>query len=300
MLHIVLSTQPSGPISLEPSKILPVFLIWTISLLILFVVIKKNKYSSKVGVIMLGLNLIVTGIIFGATPNPVMPLQQISATIGQSNQIQLAFQQIMPFLIILMVLLFTGVVFGRLFCGYACPLGALQELFSKIRFKKDAKSVKARPNLPKVGSKTGKIFRFAFLGVFIAVLGLMGAAIAQYLNPFLGFQIFRNPALALALVPSIYLGIIALISVFVYRPWCRFFCPFGALIAETSKVSRFKLRRNDNCIDCGLCEDACPTDEAKANDNKSECYLCMRCVQICPKNAIDFARENPQTSSNSS
>lgn len=88
----------------------------------------------------------------------------------------------------------------------------------------------------------------------------------------------------------IFLAIIA-ISLFLYRPFCRFICPFGALASVPAMGSRFKIRRTDACISCGKCERACPTNEAKRDDRKGECYLCHRCLDVCPvEGALEYRR----------
>jgi len=79
-------------------------------------------------------------------------------------------------------------------------------------------------------------------------------------------------------------------SVFVYRPLCQFFCPYGVFLSLASIKGLFKLRRNSNCIDCKKCEIICPTNEAGINDLKQECYLCNRCKDVCPVDAIEYIR----------
>jgi ferredoxin-type protein NapH len=76
--------------------------------------------------------------------------------------------------------------------------------------------------------------------------------------------------------------VILLVSAVVYRPFCRFICPFGALAAVAAMPAVFKIRRTETCTECGKCERACPTDEAKPGDWKGECYLCGRCIEACP------------------
>jgi len=78
------------------------------------------------------------------------------------------------------------------------------------------------------------------------------------------------------------------ISIFVYRPFCWFFCPYGALLSLISVKGLLKLKRNDDCIDCEKCEKICPTNEAGKLDLKQECYLCNRCKDVCPVNAIEY------------
>jgi ferredoxin len=70
-------------------------------------------------------------------------------------------------------------------------------------------------------------------------------------------------------------------SIFIYRPYCRFFCPFGALAFLFGKVSPLKIRRTPYCTECGICEKICPTLEGFDISEKGECYYCYRCIDFC-------------------
>jgi ferredoxin-type protein NapH len=84
---------------------------------------------------------------------------------------------------------------------------------------------------------------------------------------------------------------IVLLSVFLYRPVCRFICPFGVLFSVFAEFSVFRLRRNETCISCGKCEKTCPVRTAGEQDSKRECYLCGRCTSVCPvRTAISYRR----------
>ncbi|MCX6697930.1 MAG: 4Fe-4S binding protein, partial [Methanoregula sp.] len=72
-----------------------------------------------------------------------------------------------------------------------------------------------------------------------------------------------------------------IVAVFVYRPFCRLFCPFGALLSLAAWGSGCKFKNTDRCIDCLKCIRACPTQEAGAAAKKEECYMCGRCIEAC-------------------
>ncbi|MHA1412890.1 MAG: 4Fe-4S binding protein [Candidatus Helarchaeota archaeon] len=230
------------------------------------------------------ISLILGGIVLGGIPNAVMPIQTLLSTIITGPKINL----ILPIIVILIVLLFTVFLFGRIFCGYACPLGALQELASRFKFKSNLKEQKhVKYNLD-ISYKISTIIRWVFFGILIVLAVVWSLNFLQVINPFTGFKFFTNPIITLYIVPAIFLGLVFIASFFIYRPWCRLFCPFGAVASIVGQFSLKRYVRTDACTDCGLCEKICPTHKASINSSKNECYYCNRCVEICPSDAIEF------------
>lgn len=151
---------------------------------------------------------------------------------------------VIPFSVMLffaLPLLFT-LFFGRTFCAAVCPLGAVQELVS------------VRPvKLPGWLEHTLGLLPFVYLGAAV-VFAATGTAflICQY-DPFVGF--FRFSLNKMAVVGLCFL----VVGVFIGRPYCRFLCPYGALLGLASRVSKYHVRiPPEECINCRLCEDACP------------------------------------------
>lgn len=134
-------------------------------------------------------------------------------------------------------------VFGRVFCAGVCPLGALQDL------------VLVKPHrVPKALDQGLSLFRYVYLG-FAVLFASIGTTylICRY-DPFVGF--FRFSARFHIWIWS---GVILVLSMFVGRPYCRYLCPYGALLGI---LARFSVRKAsitpDECIVCGLCADSCP------------------------------------------
>jgi polyferredoxin len=92
----------------------------------------------------------------------------------------------------------------------------------------------------------------------------------------------------------IVLGIFVAASVFVPNFWCRFLCPYGALLSLTSWLSPTRIRRNqETCIDCAKCAKACsaalPVDKLM-QIRSVECTSCLECVTVCPsEGALDMS-----------
>ncbi|MBY9016366.1 MAG: 4Fe-4S binding protein [Candidatus Lokiarchaeota archaeon] len=265
----------------------PMFLIWAMTFILVMLLIDTEMLTKKLNLLILLITLVLGGIVLGGIPNAVMPIQQLLGVFVGGGTIL----SLVAVIIILGILLGSSIVAGRLFCGFACPLGALQELISKVNFKSNLKAherVKYRIN---VSQKIISIIRRIFLGVILVLAGFWGILILNVFNPLSGFSFYKTIFTFTFVIPFIGLIVISIASIFLYRPWCRFLCPFGALSALTSRLSRNKYERTEACTECGLCEKVCPTQEAFTNSKKTECYYCNRCIEICPVNAIKFSMD---------
>lgn len=133
--------------------------------------------------------------------------------------------------------------FGRVFCGAVCPLGAIQD------------AVLLKPvAIPGWFERSLRIIAYLYLGlaVLFAATG-SGFIICRY-DPFVGF--FRMNAPVNMFVSGV---VFLIVGMFIGRPYCRFFCAYGVLLRLCSRFSKYKLTITpDDCISCGLCEDACP------------------------------------------
>ena len=265
----------------------PMFVLWIFIVLVCTYSIYKSKLAKKYKYLLYTISIIIGGLVLGAIPNAVLPIQQILMTISNAGPIA----QIIPMIVIVSLLLASTLLIGRMFCGFACPLGALQEFISNLRIKSSIKKQKEVKYYFKIPQKYSKIIRWAFFALIIVTTIFVNFALLQYVNPFLGLNLFKAASLTVILFPIISLILTIILSFFIYRPWCQLFCPFGATASILSRFSRYKYRRTDDCTQCELCEQICPTDEAYEDSSKSECYLCGRCVDICPQDAIKFGKK---------
>jgi len=133
--------------------------------------------------------------------------------------------------------------FGRVFCAAVCPLGAIQEV-AAIRPQR----------LPSWLEHTLGLFPWIYLGLAVVYAATGTAYVICEYDPFVAF--FRRSGAGSMLVFG---GALLAIGIFIGRPYCRFLCPYGAILGLFSKLARWHVRiPPTECIRCRLCEDACP------------------------------------------
>ena len=156
-------------------------------------------------------------------------------------------------LLFILPIIFT-LFFGRIFCAGVCPFGALQELVNIKNYK-----------LSKTVAGVLSIFPWIYLGFAVLFALTNSRFIICRFDPFVA--IFRLGGE----FPLIIFGVLLLIfSVFTGRPFCRFICPYGAILGLFSKISFFKVKiTKKECINCQLCHNSCPVDAIQPpNKNK--------------------------------
>lgn len=196
-------------------------------------------------------------------------------------------------------LLLVGVGLGRVVCGFLCPFGLIQELLHKI----------PTPKIPK-NRWTRRLswLKYGVLAVFVVVLpiwyafakGMPVPAFCKYICP-AGTLEGGFPLVALrpeyrAVVGGLFgwktavcIAVLAL-CVFLYRAFCRFLCPLGAIYSLFSRLALLAVRVDrTRCNDCGACVRTCQLDVKRVGDR--ECIHCGQCAQRCPRNAIYFGKE---------
>ncbi len=168
--------------------------------------------------------------------------------------------------------LLLALALGRVFCGGICPLGAIQDV------------VLLKPlNVPRRLDKTLGLFKYAYLGLAVWFAAQVAEdrdfVICRY-DPFVGFFRMDGPAHILLIGAGL-----LVIGMFFGRPYCRYICPYGAML---NIVSRYSWRgvsiTPDKELDCGLCVEACPFGAIENRRAvRSNCLYCARCYSACPR-----------------
>lgn len=186
--------------------------------------------------------------------------------------------------ILMFLVLFLSVLFGPVFCGWICPLGSLQEFLSKAGQKIFGK--KFNNFVPYRYDKYLRYISYVILIWVLYTIGVSGKLIFEAYDPYYALFNFWTDEVAVSAL--IILGITLISSLFVERPWCKYACPYGALLGLTNFFRIFKIRRSENnCISCSACDSACPmniTPSDKSIIRNHQCISCLKCTSEfhCP------------------
>ncbi|WP_146449817.1 4Fe-4S binding protein [Bythopirellula polymerisocia] len=203
---------------------------------------------------------------------PIGAIQNVAAAIADPT---LA----VPFVVVLFFLLplIAALLVGRVFCSGVCPLGAIQDL-----------AVLWPVQLPRAVDRWGGMLKYLYLAaaLWFAVqpAGERDFIICRF-DPFVGF--FRLSGSAWMLLLG---GGLLVLGMFVGRPYCRFLCPYGGLLAI---VSRYALKSvcitPDEELDCGLCAESCPFGAIRnLRADRADCMACARCFAHCPRQQVKW------------
>ncbi len=200
----------------------------------------------------------------------------------------------------ILILGFFGTLTGRAICGWACPIGLLQRATGG-----PARKLKKYSLVKKIGRH--RLEPYLRYTKYFMLIGLV--FVTSYFIGFMftdvcpiGVLTGTIPIIILEpykFVPSSFfwpaIGIFILFIVLIFiveRGWCRYFCPIGAFLAPFNKVSVLHIDVDEEkCVHCNLCVIECPMAIDVPNMYRdSECILCGKCINVCPRDAISYER----------
>ncbi len=189
----------------------------------------------------------------------------------------------MSSVVLLAAVLGTAVVFRRSFCGQICPLGALQEGFGGLGRKLMRGK---RLTIPAPVDRVARFLKYGVLLGFLSITWATSTLVIRAYDPWVAYMHLTSAEVA---EYAFGFGVLAasLVGSMLYdRFFCKYACPMGAFLGLISRFSLFKVRRNaETCIDCKLCDHACPVNiEVSSAEviNSAECIDCNECVTACP------------------
>lgn len=191
---------------------------------------------------------------------------------------------------ILLGVLGVALVAGRAFCGWMCPLGALQDFFAAWarRLSGEKRHIRGKVSparLPiQLPASIDRWLRYAKYGVLAAILLASLFTVFPPLHSICPVRAIFSFNMT-ALLWGVLIVFVAL-SLLIERLSCKYFCPLGALLAIFNKVAPLRLTAGSNCNHCGRCDIECSMGIQDVPDNLSEaeCIRCLECMETCSRN----------------
>lgn len=203
-----------------------------------------------------------------------------------------------------LVILIPTVFLGRFFCGWICPLGSLNQCLDGVRSRSKQRQVRIAANRYKTWQITKYVLLFAGL-----TAALCRSSIVGWVDPFSLFVrsvgvsilpaaaskkyyvVYQPHYWSSILVGVAFLALLAM-NLRVTRFWCRALCPLGALLGMASRWSILGLHKDPaTCNHCNRCMVNCQGGDDPVGGvpwHKSECHLCLNCVEACPHGSLQF------------
>jgi len=178
----------------------------------------------------------------------------------------------------------SALVAGAAFCGWVCPLGALEAALNWLRAKLRIRELR----VPKLADRLLRYGRYVTLvGIIYATAVTAKLWFADYDPYYTIFSLDWLFAFDWAASWPAYVVSAAVVvgSLFIPRLWCRYLCPLGGLLNLVQRISPIKVRRHaPTCISCKRCDRVCPTrlEVSTAGAVKQNCVMCLRCTSACP------------------
>jgi NAD-dependent dihydropyrimidine dehydrogenase PreA subunit len=255
------------------------FALWIGFLIMVFVFMRKGLITPKVRRTFYFVAVAVFGVILGSDPSPMGTVKDAVVLFGTKGVI---FPPRMIALTIFLIIVFLA---NKFICSWGCQFGTLQDaIFRLNRKENDRTGLFFQIKLPFVVTNTIRIATFCALAI---VAFAWGFDIIGAVDP---FKIYKPSVVAV--YGWIFIGAVLVAGLFVYRPWCHLFCPFGLVGWIVEKISIFKIHVNyDTCIACEACAKACPSSVMEAilkRERKTipDCFSCATCIGVCPTNSI--------------
>jgi polyferredoxin len=192
----------------------------------------------------------------------------------------------------------VGALMGRFVCGWLCPFGLVQDLLHRIPFGKKITTVR--------GDRFLRYLKYGILLVFVILLPMFvldfvgqgepwfckwicpsGTLMAGWPLVLLNTGIRQTVGLLFAW-KNLILIVLIVLSVIIYRPFCRYLCPLGAIYGLFNPISLYRYRIDTGkCTNCGDCQSACKMNICvNEKPNSPECIRCGECIATCKKNAL--------------
>jgi polyferredoxin len=258
------------------------FALWFVFLASVFVYFRKRPMTPGLRKGLLFFSLTIFGVTLGADPSPMGTVKDAIVLFAKKGVI------FPPRLIAMGVFLAVVLLANKFICAWGCQVGTLQELVFRFNQNKNGRAkIGKQVKVPFIVSNS---IRSCFLIIFAAAAVIWNVDIIEPVDP---FKIY-NPV-SIGLAGGVFICVLIISSLFVYRPWCHLFCPFGLLGWITEKASFVKVSVDyGTCIACEKCAKACPSTVMNAILKHSQkmipdCFACYTCRETCPTKSVLFS-----------
>lgn len=216
-----------------------------------------------------------------------------SCPIGSLQNALSAYRFRFPYYV-LGLMIFFGVLLGRVVCGFLCPFGFLQDLLYRIPFFKKIRFFKGDKALRKL-----KYIILIFVVIILPVCVKLTPFFCKYLCPsgtLAGILLIMSDSALFQVLGKIFawkvivLAAVLVSAMMICRPFCKYLCPLGAFYAPFNKITFFQMTVNsEKCIQCHACSGCCDMGVDPSSDpNALECIRCGKCIATCPKDALHY------------
>ena len=271
------------------------------AVVLILILSKRMKNSIKVPI------LLLSTFLFGIAAN--LPVKLFSSFSMHPSPICSVAKAMLygfriPMIVSLLVILFLTLVGPKLFCGYICPVGAIQELIAMWADKLKIRRIK-------YNFRVSQTIRLVIFLLFIFLSGTaivhiinngqkVPVALYDYINAFHGFEIALQKTFMDTLVHFLPFVLTVGLAFKLYRPFCYLVCPIGILTNLLEKIALFRITlKRPPCDDCGICEKKapCPTvpDILKGSTLRPDCFACNVCIESCPKKALEYGLKDQKS-----
>jgi polyferredoxin len=276
-----IKNQSPNPSRLTEQKLFfPILSLITTILAGIFV---RFRPTRKLRGVFLASSAITLGFYIGACP---CPISSFSYTIIALSGGRIIWENMIWFLALIPI----TYLFHKVWCGWICHLGALQEFLfipaAKLKFLESKKS-----------QKVIKYLRYIFVFTLIIQVVITHSYLFDQIDP---FRTAYNLGYNATYTEWILLGLLILSSIFIYRPFCQSVCPIGLVLGWVTKIKGASVIGTGNdCVSCSVCGNACNINAITKKQGNSQldnkdCIACGECADACRKSGINFFRNNKE------
>ena len=260
--------------------------------IVVFVLLKTKKMNKTTKVVLLLLATFLFGILGNVVSNFAMhPSPMCAATKP------LLYGLRIPFILTLAVIFLLTLIGPKLFCGWVCPVGAVQELIAMLADKLGIK----RKRFSFTAAQTVRLLIF-ILFIFLSATAIIHVIIEgrtypvslyDYLNPFHGLEFEASEDLLGYLIHYLPFLLTVALAFKYYRPFCHFVCPIGLYTHFLEQVALFRITfKKGTCTNCNICLKKTPCtvipEIIKESALRPDCYACNDCIEKCPENSFEI------------